>query len=87
MVECWCYGDTEQSAIHLYTKCRNRYATRRILRKSLGEAGIQWQRRLEKNWLAKLLANQAAVGSLLEFLENTNVGNRENAREKEIEWE
>lgn len=62
-------------------------AERQILKKSLGKAGIQWQRRPEKKWLAKLLADKGAVGSLLEFLKNTDVGNRENAREREMEWE
>ena len=28
-----------------------------------------------------------AVGSLLDFLKNTDVGSSENAREKEMEWE
>lgn len=35
--------------------------------------------------MAKLLADKAAVGPLLEFLKNTDVGNRENVREREID--
>lgn len=79
--KCWWCGNAEQSVIHLYTKCRKWRAERRILKKSLGEAGIQWQRRSEKKWLAKLLAARAAAESLLEFINNTDVGNRE------MEWE
>ena len=72
--------------MHLYTKCRKWLTERRTLKKSLGKAGIQRQRRPEKRWLAELLANKHAVGSLLEFLENTEVGNREGAAEKAVEW-
>ena len=86
--ECWWCGDAEQSVIHLYTKCRKWRAERRVLKKNLrNEAGIQWQRRPEKKWLAELLANRHAVGSLLEFLKSTQVGSREGAAEKEEEWE
>ena len=85
--ECWWCGDAEQSVIHLYTKCRKWRAERRALRKSLSKVGIQWQRRPEKRWLAELLADRHAVGPLLEFLKNTEVGSREGAVEKEMEWE
>lgn len=37
--------------------------------------------------MAELLANRHAVGPLLEFLKNTEVGSREGAVEKEMEWE
>ena len=62
---------------------------RRALRKSLSKAGMQWQRRSEKKWLAELLANkyvQYAVGPQLEFSKNTEVGSREDAAERELEW-
>ena len=85
--ECWWCGDAEQSVINLYTKCRKWRTERRVLKKSLGKAGIQWQRRPGKKWLAKRLADKYAVGSLLDFLKNTEVGSRENAREREMEWE
>lgn len=38
-------------------------------------------------WLAELLAERYALGPLLEFLKNTEVGSREGAKEKEMEWE
>ncbi len=37
-------------------------------------------------WLAELLANKHAVGSLLEFLKSTEVGNREGTAERMAEW-
>ena len=51
-----------------------------------GKAGIQWQRRPEKRWLAELLANKQAIESLLEFLKNTEVGSREGTAERAAEW-
>lgn len=84
--ECRWFEDVEQSVIHLYTKCRKWRTERRVLRKNLGEAGIQWQRRPEKKWLAELLADKYAVGPLLKLLKNTEVGSREGGAEKEMEW-
>ena len=55
------------------------------MKKSLGKAGIQWQRQPEKKWLAELLANKYAVGPLLEFLKNTELKSREGAVEREVE--
>ena len=72
--------------MHLYTKCRKWRIERQILKKSLDKAGIHWQRQPEKKWLAELLANTYAVGSLLEFLKNTKVGSREGTAEKIAEW-
>ena len=81
-------NSAEQSVIHLYTKCRKWRAERRALKKNLrNEAGIRWQRRPEKKWLAELLADRHAVGPLLEFLKSTQVGSREGEAEKEEEWE
>lgn len=67
-------------------KCRKWCPERRALKKSLSKAGIQWQGRPEKNWLAELRANKYAVGSLLEFLKNTEVGSREGAAERGVGW-
>lgn len=85
--ECWWCGNAEQSVMHLYTKCRKWRVERRVLRKNLGKAGIQWQRRPEKKWLAGLLADRHAVGPVLEFLKNTEVGSRDGGAEGENEWE
>ena len=82
--ECWWCGDAEESGIHLYVKCRKWRAERRALKMSLGKAGVQWQRRPEKKWLAELLANKYAVRPLLDFLNNTEVGSREGAVEREV---
>ncbi len=84
--ECWWCGVAEQSVIHLYAKCRKWRVERRALKKNLRKAGIQWQRRPEKRWLTQLLADKHAVGPLLEFLKNTEVGNR-GAAEREAEWQ
>lgn len=59
---------------------------RQALKRSLKKVGIQWQRRSERKWLAELLANSYAVGTLLEFLKETAVVSREGAVEKAIEW-
>ena len=39
-----------------------------------------------KKWLAELLANERAVGPLLVYLKDTEVGSREGAVEKTMEW-
>ena len=33
------------------------------------------------------MANERAVGPILKFLKGTQVGSREGAREKELEWQ
>lgn len=58
--EYWWCGNAEQSISH--TSVHKVRAERRVLRKSLGKAGIQWQRRPEKRWLAELLADKYAIG-------------------------
>ena len=83
--EKWC-GDAEQSVMHLYTKCRKWRTERRVLRRGLRRARIQWQRRPEKKWPAELLADKYAVGPLLEFLKDTEVGCREGGAERAAEW-
>lgn len=56
------------------------------MKKNLDKIGIQWQRRPEKKWLAELLANERAVGPLLSYLKNTEVGSGEGAAEVTTEW-
>ena len=41
----------------------------------------------ERRWLGRLLANERAVGPVLKFLEGTEVGSREGAREMVLEWQ
>ena len=84
--ECWWCGDREQSVMHLYTRCRKWRTERRVLKKDLDKIGIRWQRRPERKWLAELLANERAVGPLLVYLKDTEVGSREGAVEKTMEW-
>ena len=45
------------------------------------------QGQAERKWLAGILANEKAVAPLLKFLRTTDVGGREGARERELEWE
>ena len=52
----------------------------------MDKMGIQWQRRPERKWLAELLANERAVGPLLVYWKDTEVGSREGAVEKTMEW-
>lgn len=56
------------------------------MKKSLDKIGIQLQDQLEKKWLAELLANEQVVGSLLVYLQSTEMGSREEAVEKIREW-
>ena len=84
--ECWWCGDREQSVMHLYTKCRKWRTERRDLKKNLDKIGIRWQRRPERKCLAELLANERAVGPLLAYLFDTEVGGREGAAEVTREW-
>ena len=48
---------------------------------------MRWRARAGKSWLADLLANETAVAPLLRFLKTTDVGGREGARERKLEWE
>ena len=61
----------------------------RKLKRELGQHGISWQPRPERRWLDRLLANEPerAVGPVLKFLKDTEVGSREGARERELEWQ
>lgn len=73
--------------IHLYIECRRWRKERRKLIRELGKQGISWQTRPGKIWLASLLANEQAVGQFLKFLRSTEIGSREGAAQKELEWE
>ena len=55
--------------------------------RSLSAKNINWQGWTERKGLAKLVADEGALGPLLEFLKATEVGGREGARERELEWE
>ena len=59
---------------------------RRKLVRELGKRGIKLQAQAERRWLADLLANETAVAPLLRFLKATDIGGREGARERELEW-
>lgn len=84
---CWWCGEAEQSVEHLYTKCRGWRRQRRKLIKSLSAKNINWQGWAEEKGLAKLVADERALGPLLEFLKATEVGSRAGAKERELEWE
>lgn len=84
--KCWWCNAREQTVIHLYTECRRWRKERRKLIRELGKHSVSWQTRAEKRWLAGLLANEQAVGPLLKFLESTEVGCREGAAQRELEW-
>ena len=49
--------------------------------------GVRWQAQAERKWLADLLANERATEPLLRILQTTEIGGREGARERELEWE
>ena len=85
--KCWWCNTREQTVVHLYAKCRRWRRERRRLIRELGKQGITWEAQVEKRWLASLLANERAIGALLKFLEDTEVGSREGATEREAEWE
>ena len=85
--ECWWCGAQEQTVIHLYTECRRWRKQRRKLSRELGQLGIRWQPRPEKRLLGNLLANERAIGSILQFLRNTEVGSRGRTKEREHEWQ
>ena len=85
--ECWWCGAQEQTVIHLYTECRKWRKERRKLSRELSQLGISWQPRPERRWLGRLLANERAIGPVLEFLKRTEVGSRAGAKEREMEWQ
>ena len=85
--QCWWCGQAEQSVEHLYTKCRRWRKERRKLLRALCKEGIRWQGWTEKKGLALLLADEKAMGPFLDFLKSTIVGEREGAKERELEWQ
>lgn len=85
--QCWWCGQAEQSVEHLYTRCRRWRKERRKLLRTLYKEGIRWQGWTERKGLALLLANEKAMGPFLDFLRSTEVGAREGARERELEWQ
>lgn len=78
---CWWCGEAEQSVKHLYTKCRRWRKERRKMLRELYIEGGRWQAQAERKWLAELLANERATKPLLRFLQATEIGEREGARE------
>lgn len=84
---CWWCNAREQTVVHLYTECRRWRKERRKLIRELRKHSISWQNRAEKRWLAELLANEQAVDPLMRFLKSTEIGCRERAVERELEWE
>ena len=85
--QCWWCWEPVQTVEHLFTKCRRWRKERRKLLRSLYKEGIRWQGWTEKKGLAELFANEKAVGLLVDFLKSTEMGTREGARERELEWE
>lgn len=85
--ECWWCGEAKQFVVHLYTKCRRWRKERRKMIRELHTEGVTWQAQTERKCLAGLLANQRATKTLLRFLQATEIGGREGARERELEWE
>ncbi len=85
--ECWWCGAAEQTVEHLYARCRKWRKQRRKLVRELGKEKIQWQTQVERRWLASLLGDEKAVAPLLKFLKATGIGEREGAKERELEWE
>ncbi len=87
--ECWWCREPAQTVEHLYAKCRRWRRERRKLIRELEKDGVTWQAQgqAEKRWMASLLANEKAILPLIKFLRATEIGAREGAREREIEWE
>ena len=53
---------------------------------TLNAKKISWQGCSEKKGLANLVADKKVLRPLLEFLKATEVGGREGARARELEW-
>ena len=85
--ECWWCKETVQSVEHSFTRCRRWRKEQRKPVRELEKEGVLWQAQAERRWLAGLLANKKAVAPLLRFLQATDAGGIEGAREKELEWE
>ena len=85
--ECWWCGAAEQTVKHLYARCRKWRKQRRKLVRERGKEKIQCQPQVARRWLASLLGDEKAVAPLLKFLKATGIGEREGAKERELEWE
>lgn len=48
--------------------------------------GVRWQAQIEGKWLAELLANKKSTKPLLKILQTTEIGGREEAKERKLEW-
>lgn len=48
---------------------------------------VIWQAQAKRKWLVELLANEGSINPLIRFLQATEIGVREGAREMELEWE
>lgn len=57
----------------------------RVLKTKLDNRGIRCQGQPERRWLAELLRNKRAVGTLLVYLKDTGVGSREKG-DRERRW-
>ena len=76
-----------QSVKKLYTRCRRWRKEQWKLVRELEKKGVLWQAQAERRWRAVLLANKKVVAPLLRFLQATDVGGKEGAKEKQLEWE
>ena len=85
--ECWWWGESEQTVEHLYARCRKWRKQRRKLIRELEKVGVKWQPQVERRWLATMLGDEKAVAPVLKYLKTTDIGGREGARERELEWE
>lgn len=55
--------------------------------KDRNQSGISWQGRTEKKGPAKVLENKRAIGPFLNYLKSTDVGGREGAKGRDVDWE
>lgn len=73
-----------QSVKHVYIRCRKWKKQQRKLVRKLEKKKFAWQVKSGKRLLANLLGNKRSVRLLMRFLKITGVGEREEAREKEL---
>ena len=77
----------QNSRLGTYTPSAENGKEWRKLLRNIYKEGIRWQGWTERKGLAELLANEKALGPLVGFLKSTDVGGREGAKERELEWE
>ena len=85
--QCWWCGHAKQSVEYLYIKCQRWRRERQKLTSGLHKERISWQGWTKKKGLARLLANERALGPFLEYLKSTEVGEKEGGKEREFEQE